>query len=120
MDSPLLPSGDLHTRATRLEKEAEFLLSVAKCSRQEYKAAIESASIEQLKAILECLRNFQLFRVHLKAQAIKTINKILQVSLENEEEAKKAFILHKPFIQATLSNIFIKIILTEFHYMFCL
>jgi hypothetical protein len=120
MDSALLPSGELHTRATRLEKEAEFLLSLANCSKQDYKAAIESASTEQLKAILECLRNFQLFRVHLKAQAIKTINKILQVSFEDEERAKDAFVVHRPFIQATLANIFLKIILTEFHFIFCL
>ena len=120
MDSALLPSGALHSRATRLEQEAEFLMFISKCAKEDYVQAIESASIEQLKAILECLRNFEQFRVNLKSQAVKEINRILQLSFEAPDEAKKIIIKKKSFIQATLANIFLKIILTEFHFIFCM
>ena len=119
MEGAHLPSDEIKTWPTRLEKEAEFLLFLSKCNKEDYIASITSATEEQLKAILECLRNFENFRVHLKAQAVRQINKILQVSFESEGEAKKIFLIQKAFIQATLANIFLKIILTEFHFMFC-
>ena len=113
-------SSHLPNRATRLEKEAEFLLYLSKCKRDDYFAAVNSATEEQLKAVLECLRNFERFHVHLKAKAIKEINKILQLSFDEPEAAKQTFIKKKRFIQATLANIFLKIILAEFHYIFCM
>ena len=113
-------SEEIHTRPTLLEQEVEFLFFLSKCNKVEYEVAIKGATVDQLKAILECLRNFEQFRVHLKVQAIKRINKILQISFDSEEEAKKILLKEKGFIQATLANIFLKIILTEFHFMFCL
>ena len=105
--------------ATRLEKEAEFLLRIAQCPARVYNKCIREASEEQLKAVIECLRNIQLFKKTVPTTVLIKINDILLDCVKDSASARQAFIKKQPFVQSVLAEIFLKIILTEFHFLFC-
>ena len=104
---------------TRLEKEAEFLFHIARCPVRDYNKSIREATEEQLKAIIECLRNIQLFKKTVPARILVHINDILLTCLSDSASARQAFIKKQSFVQSVLAEIFLKIILTEFHFFFC-
>ena len=104
---------------TRLEKEAEFLFHIARCPVRHYNKAIREATEEQLKAIIECLRNIQLFKKTVPQQILIQMNNILLACLSDSVSARQAFVKKQRIVQSTLAEIFIKIILTEFHFFFC-
>ena len=104
---------------TRLEKEAEFLFHVARCAPKDFQNSITRTSDDQLKAIIECLRNYGLFKKSVSVQVVVQINKILSQCLIDSPAARKEFIKKHKFVQSVLARIFLMIILTEFHFMFC-
>ena len=107
-------------KLTRLEKEAEFLFHIARCSALEYNKAIEEASEERLKAVLECMRNIHLFKRCVPAVNIEKINEVLAGCLDSPTTAKATLRESRVFVQSILAEIFLKIILAEFHFLFCL
>ena len=108
-----------HINMTRLEQEAEFLFYIARCTAKDFQNSVTRASDEQLKAIIECLRNYGLFKKSIPVQVVVQINKILSQCLINSAAARKEFSKKHKFVQSVLARIFLKIILTEFHFMFC-
>ena len=105
---------------TRLEKEADFLFHIARCQAREYNKSIDVATEEQLKGVLECMRNIHLFKRCVPAENIEQINCVLAGCLDSQEAAKATLKESRSFVQSVLAEIFLKIILTEFHFLFCL
>ena len=114
---PLIPKTDVNM--TRLEKEAEFLFHASRCSAKAFKSSMNKATEEQIKAVIEYLRNYQLFKKSVPVHIILQINNILCACLTDSSSARKVFIKKHKFVQSILAEIFLKIILTEFHFLFC-
>ena len=105
---------------SRLEKEADFLFHIARCPAREYNKAIDEACEEKLKAVLECMRNIDLFKKCVPAENIEKINEVLAGCLDSPTAAKATLRESRVFVQSILAEIFLKIILAEFHFLFCL
>ena len=104
---------------TRLEKEVEFLFYIARCPLRDYTKSINSATEEQLKSIIECLRNINVFKKKVSSRNIVRINSLLLSCVKDSASARKNFIKKQRLVQAVLAEIFLKIVLTEFHFLFC-
>ena len=106
-------------RVSRLGKETEFLFRVALCPVHAYNLSIRNATEEQLKAIIECLRNIRLFVKSAPIASIKDINCSVSACLPDAGNARQALINKQSLVQAVLAEIFTKIMLAEFHFLFC-
>jgi len=100
-----------HPDSTRLELNVEFLHGLLE--NPLYEARIHTADAEQLKSVLECLRNVSLFKKRVGSKLSRQINFILVSSLSGPTDSRIALTNYKSVVQEVLACIFRKVIKAE-------
>jgi len=104
---------DTRLTPTRLEQHAGFLHNLLIESK--FRREIATAKEEELKAIIEALRNYPLFRKRLNARTLDIINSILAECAIGPSNARCILIRKARIIKAVLALILLKIIRGELH-----
>lgn len=99
---------------TIVAKEIVYLTALAVASETEYIYLLNSATKEQIKAVLECLLNQSLFDLYSKSNENKQLPAVYSKIIQYPSKFKLYMQRHRIQIQASLCQIIITVLLGEF------
>ena len=94
----------------RLEAECEFLYSLSHATSRRYGKLVKSAGVEQIRALSECVYNFDLFHPR-ESQDLKFRKAVIKI--KKSTQLKKLFLKNQKAVQKILSIIFLTVITCE-------